>query len=176
MLARSLARSLALLLLPLPPSISRGVEGTGAPAAPETCPARAAAAGGGGKSEPRRSPSGQPGRWHRPAGAARPRTHARTHTTQPLTRSHSRPRALGPGYEGCRAAGLAGRGRKGGQAGISALDRCESISGHFPAASPTPLPLCVQGTQPPLPAQHRHSVAVSHTFLLRSRGSGGERC
>lgn len=57
---------------------------------------------------------------------------------------------------------------------ISGLDRCESISGHFPAASPAPLALCVQGTQPLLPAQQRHSVAVSHTFVLWSLSSSRE--
>lgn len=154
--------------------MSRAAQGAGAPPAPETCPAQAAAAGGG-ERWPWRSPGGQPGRWHRPAGAAHAHTHSHTRTpAHALSRTLTLTHTHGPGYGGCQAIGPAGRGREGGVSGISGLDRCESISGHFPAAFPAPLPLCVQETQPPLPAQQRHSVAVSHTFLLWSLGSGGE--
>lgn len=89
----SLARLLA-PLLPLPPSISRGAEGAGAPPAPEACPAQAAAGGGG--SAARRTPAGSPA-----AGIARQvrhgRAHARTHSRCTLTRARTPAGRAAPG-------------------------------------------------------------------------------
>lgn len=154
--------------------------GSRGPAGPRDMPS--AGSGGGRRRRREELAAAQPRRAARPLaspGRCGTRTHTHSHTrthTHSLAHSHTHPRACGPGYAGCQAIGPAGRGRgrEGGVSGISRLDRCESISGHFPAAFPAPLPLCVQGTQPLLPAQQRHSVAVSHTFFLWSLGSSRE--
>lgn len=135
--------------------------GSRGPAGPRDMPS--AGSGGGRRRRRGERAAAQPRRAARPLaspGRCGTHTHRHTHTqthtrrhanahthAHTLSRTHSHPRARGPGYAGCQAMGLAGRGRgrEGGESGISGLDRCESISGHFPAASPAPLPLCVRG-------------------------------